>query len=195
MTHPDKLFGRLGNRLFQGAYLYAQMREGKIPDIYCQDYRYFEKYADDLRQWFGEDVGFIPLVGIHFRAGANPINPDEPRYDENPFYVNLSKTGYYEKAMAEFPAQKFLVCSDDLPKAKEFFKNRQDVAFAEDSDELDDFNLLTSCKGLICANSSYSVMAALVNPNHPKVVAPSAKNWYSDSNELRTILPPTWIRM
>ena len=37
-----KLSGRLGNQMFQFAYLYAQEREGNIPDIYLQDEKYFE---------------------------------------------------------------------------------------------------------------------------------------------------------
>ena len=63
---------------------------------------------------FGQDIGYLDKVSIHVRRGGNWSNPNEPNYKDNPFYVNLSQTDYYEKAIAMFPVDKFLVFSDDM---------------------------------------------------------------------------------
>lgn len=193
MVNPDKITGRLGNRMFQMAFLYAQIKKGLIPDWYLQDEKYFQDYAEDIKTLFGEGIGYLSQVGIHIRRGKNPINPDEPAYSENPFYVNLSETDYYEEAMKLFPNQKFLVFSDDPQWCKEKFKDNPDVQVMEKGNEIEDFNLLASCQDIIMANSSFSWWASYLNPNESKkIVAP--KQWYSDGVQ-RTKLPDNWIQI
>lgn len=195
MITPEILTGRLGNKLFQMAYLYAQIRKGIIPDWYLQDPKYFEGYEEDIKTLFGEGIGYLDQVGVHVRRATNPINPAEPKYSENPFYVDLSKTDYYQKAMAIFPGEKFVVFSDDPEFCKEYFKDNPDVQVMDKGDEVEDFNILASCKSQIIANSSFSWWAAFLNPNPSKViVAPSKHNWYSDGVE-RTVCPKEWVRL
>ncbi len=180
MIDSSKIFGRMGNRMFQGAYLYAQMKEGIIPDIYVQDYKYFEKYEYDVKKLYSEGIGFLNTVGIHVRRGD---------YVDNPFYIDLSKTDYYEKAIALFPHKNFLVFSDDPEWCKtKFTENNFQVM--EDGTELEDFNMLASCSDIIMANSSYSWWAAYLCPNPGKtIIAP--KDWFSDGIT-RVNLPPEW---
>lgn len=193
--NPDKIFGRLGNRLFQGAYLYAQIRRGTIPDWYLQDPKYFAGYEEEIKKLFGEGIGYLDQVGVHVRRGANPANPDEPKYSENPFYVDLVSTGYYELAMAVFPNEKFVIFSDDPVWCKEKWKDNPDVQVMEKGDEVEDFNILASCKSQIIANSSFSWWAAFLNPNPAKIViAPEVDKWYQDKKE-RTVCPDSWIRI
>src|SRR3990167_6444699 len=103
-------FGRLGNKMFQYAFLYAESRK-RATDFYFQDPKFFEGYEDEIKQLFGQDIGYLTQVGVHVRRGANPSNPAEPKYSENPFYINLCDTDYYERAMAMFPNQKFVIFS------------------------------------------------------------------------------------
>lgn len=192
MKNPDALFGRLGNRMFQATYIYAQWKRGDLDDIYIQDYRHFKEFEKELQQWFGEGVGYLPYVAIHLRVGKNPTIPDEPNYIDNPFYVSLPKTGYYIDAINLFPNRKFLVFSDDIAFAKTYFEGDK-FAFDDSANEIDAFNRIASCDSLIIANSSFSYMAALVAPNPSKiVVAPTYDKWYSDGSKTRTIIPPTW---
>ena len=181
MINPDKIFGRLGNKLFQGAYIYAQMRRGIIPDIYVQNPEYFDQYCDEIKKLFGDDIGKIDKVAIHVRRGD---------YVNNPFYVDLTQTDYYEKAMAEFPDSKFLVFSDDIEWCKEYFIG-EEYTF-DHSDELNALNSMASCTGHIIANSSFSWWGAYLSPHGGKVVAP--KNYYSDGIE-RTKFPKEWKRL
>ncbi len=194
MKNPDFYTGRLGNRLFQIAYLYAQVKEGKIPDWYVQDYKHFEKYEKELKELFAEGIGYLPYVAIHLRVGGNPLNPAEPNYIDNPYYVPLAKTGYYIDAINLFPNRKFLVFSDDIPFAKTYFEGDK-FAFDDSENDLDSFNRMASCDSFIIANSSFSFWAAYLSPAlDKKVVAPNKEKWYSSANE-QTICPPSWIRI
>lgn len=181
MLHPSKLFGRLGNTMFQMAYIYAQMKRGSIPDIYVQDPKYFDDFKDDIRMLYGDGIGKIDKIGIHVRRGD---------YVNNPFYVDLTKTSYYYNAMQLFPGEHFMVFSDDIEWCKQHavFKN---CSFSEGHDEVKDMNILASCKGIIMANSSFSWWAAYIGKAE-KIIAPKA--WHPDGIE-RTKCPKEWIRL
>lgn len=174
-----KLSGRLGNQMFQFAYLHAQMRKGLIPDVYVQSEEYFKDCAEEIKWMYGQDIVPIDKVAIHVRRGD---------YVDNPFYVDLAKTDYYQKAMALFPNEKFIVFSDDIYWCKHQ-KIFNDCAFSE-GNEIEDMNLMAGCKGIIMANSSFSWWGAYLSKG--KVIAP--KEWYGDKIE-RTKLPDTWIRI
>lgn len=197
MVDPRIIFGRLGNSLFQYAYIYAQMKRGEIKDIFVQDPKYFDEYRDEIREMFSEGIGYLPYVAMHVRRGKNPVNPNEPAYHENDFYVDLMKTKYYAEAIDHFPRRKFLIFSDDMEFAKENFQGEIFV-YDESETDLEAFNKMASCDAHIIANSSYSWWAAYLSPKHggveKRVVAPSPKNWYSDGVE-RTVCPPEWARI
>lgn len=194
MIPIQKITGRMGNQMFQFAYLYTQTKEGNIPDFYLQDYRYFEKYEKEIKELFGTDIGYLPYVAIHLRVGGNPINSEEPKYIDNPYYTPLAKTGYYIDAINLFPNRKFLVFSDDIAFAKTYFEGDK-FAFDDSENDLDSLNRMASCDSQIIANSSFSYWAAYLNKNPAKiVVAPTVDKWYKDGIE-RTICPPTWIRV
>ena len=144
MKKPEFYTGRLGNKLFQIAYLYSQVKEGFIPDWYVQDYKYFKKYIEEIKQLFSEGIGYLEQVGVHVRRGPNPVNPAEPNYSENSFYTNLSRTDYYSKAMAMFPNEDFLIFSDDQEWCRSNFFG-DNIQIMDKGDEREDFNLLASC--------------------------------------------------
>lgn len=195
MINIHTFSGRMGNEMFRHAYLYAQVRDGLLPDVYLQDEKYFSKYADEIKKLFGEGIGYLSQVGVHIRRAGNPLDPNDPKYSENPFYVKLCDGDYYERAMAMFPNEKFLVFSDDPTWCLEKFKDNLNVQVMDKGNEVDDFNLLASCKGIIGANSSFSWWAAFLNPNpDAKIVFPSKEHWYKDGVE-RTICPLVWVRI
>lgn len=168
--------------MFQIAYLYAQMKKGAIPDIYVQNPEYFDRYKEDIKALFGQDIRPINQVAIHIRRGD---------YVNNPFYVDLTETTYYDEALKHFPNDKFLVFSDDIEFAKQYFTG-EDFEFSEENDEVKDFNLMAGCKGHIIANSSYSWWSAYISPYSTKVIAPKA--WYADGKQ-RTKCPDNWIKI
>ena len=174
-----RLTGRLGNQMFQMAYLHAQMRDGLIPDIYVQSPEYFEKYSNEIKAIYGQNIVPNEYIAIHVRRGD---------YVGNSFYVDLMETDYYKRAMLEFPNEKFMVFSDDIDWCK-----KQDIfegcTFSE-SDEVVDLNKIAGSKGVIMANSSFSWWGAYLNGG--KIIAP--QKWYSDSIE-RTKLLKEWKRI
>src|SRR3990167_664091 len=155
MSNPHLHFGRLGNNLFQWAYIYAQCRKGEIPDIFLQSPEYFEGYEEEIKDLFGRGDGSEPYIAIHLRVGENPINPSEPRYEKNPFYKNLAETDYYEKAIVLFPNERFLIFSDDLEFAKSYFIGKE-YEFDETKDPIEALTRMSNCKSVIIANSSFS---------------------------------------
>lgn len=184
MNLLDKLFGRLGNRMFQMAFLYSYAKECGI-DYYFQDPSYFEQYEGEIKYLFGKNIPpKLDMVAIHVRRGD---------YVGNNFYTNLMETPYYVDAMSLFPDASFMVFSDNIDwcKQQEIFK---DCEFSEGLSEEQDLNLMASCVGHIIANSSFSWWGAWLSPYSTKIVAPSVDKWYSDGVE-RTKCPQKWIRL
>lgn len=201
MTNPDKIFGRLSNRMFQMAALYAWTKDNNIP-FFVQDEKYFLNHKNEIKNMFSEGIipNSIDMVAVHVRRAKNPINPEEPAYSENSFYVDLGhhlhediSTNYYIRAMNMFPNEKFLVFSDDIEWCKQspLFEGCE---FYHGS-EIEDMNLMASCKSHIIANSSFSWWAAYLGEHDKqKVVAP--KQWFADINNESLIgIPEKWTRI
>ena len=94
-----------------------------------------------------------------------------------------------------FSNDKFLVFSDDVEWCLEKFKDNPNVQIMDKGDEVEDFNLFSSTKHQIIANSSWSWWGAYLCPNNGhKVIAPSKEHWYRDGVE-RTVCPQEWIRI
>ena len=178
MIEPDKLFGRLGNRMFQMAALLKYAKEHGT-DIYFQDPKWFDGDAKELFQ-----------AGIPSRTDQVAIHVRRGDYVNNPFYVDLVETDYYEKAINLFDGSDFLIFSDDIEwcKLQPIFNGCE---FATGT-ELEDLNLMSSCIGHIIANSSFSWWGAYLSPYSKRIVAPKA--WYTDGIE-RTICPKEWTRL
>lgn len=160
--------GRLGNQMFQFAFLYAIARKGITPDVYLQDEKFFSEFKDEIREMYAisyKDYPPLPFVSIHVRRGD---------YVDNSFYVDLFKNGYYERAKALFPGKEFMVFSDDIEwcKKQDVFK---DCEFSAEEDEIEDMNKMISCEAHIIANSSYSWWAAYISGK--ETIAP--KEWYT----------------
>lgn len=165
--------------MFQGAFLIAEAKR-RGTDYYYQDPEFFKEAENEVRQLYG--TGIVPsnYVAIHVRRGD---------YVDNPFYVDLTETDYYRKAMSEFPYDNFMVFSDDIEwcKRQELFEN---CVFSDETDPIRAMNKMAGCKGIIMANSSFSWWAAYLSGG--KVVAPKA--WYTDGIE-RTKCPESWLRI
>ena len=187
--------GGIGNLMFKQAYLYGQLRDGLIPDLYVQSQKYWEKYKDEIRALFGDGIGDVidERVALQIRRGD---------YLNNRLYVQLFETDYYQKAVKEFPDSKFLVfCHDNQnpeqdAKDKEwaksfldtFIKGRYEIN--EPTTESEDMNKMANCKGKIIANSTFGWWSAFLGMG--KVVVP--KQWFTDGLQ-RCDLLDEWIKI
>jgi Glycosyl transferase family 11 len=182
MIPITNITGRLGNQMFQFAFIINQLHLGLIKDCYLQDEANFIEAADKVKGLFRQGIPEkCDMVAIHVRRGD---------YVKHSFYVDLMETRYYERAMELFPHEKFVVFSDDIEwcKQQEIFK---DCEFSHGT-EVEDMNNMASCIGHIIANSSFSWWAAYLSPYTKKVVAP--QDWHPDGVE-RTVCPANWIRL
>lgn len=217
MVNPDKLFGRLSNRMFQMAALYAYCKDNGYP-IFVQDEKYFKRYEKEIRQLYGDgiDQRNKGYVGIHVRRAKNPVNPGELAYSENPFYANLMhhlhedmSDNYYVQAMNYFRVSipdigivlgqrsfyKFKVFSDDIEWCKQQ-KIFEGCEFVEGGTEISDMNEMASCEHNIIANSSFSWWAAFLNKNPNKIII-APKKWFANPEHDKQFigLPSDWIRI
>lgn len=140
-------------------------------DAHMQSYKFFSHCIDEVRRvfTFKDEPDQNDYVAIHYRAG-------DYQDDETAQHPRCSKE-YYERAMAMFPDSKFIVFSDDILAAGEIFPG---VECSISNSYLLDFKLMKRCKHFITANSSFSLMAALLG-NHPdkKIIMPS--RWFGSS--------------
>jgi len=136
-----------------------------------QSPKYFMHCIDTIRNYFRmkDEPEQNDYVAIHYRAGDYVDDP-------NAYHPRCSKE-YYEKAMAMFPDAKFKVFTDDINSAVNIFGINPELYTSVKSSYIDDFRLMKRCKSFICANSSYSMMAAILG-EHPekKIVCP--KLWF-----------------
>ena len=122
MIEPWKITGRLGNKMFEIAFLYSYARDNSFPLVddalgyYYQDYTLFDSYKNSIRKLFGEGVHSVDKIAIHVRRGD---------YINNGFYVNLFETDYYKKAVALFPNEKFLIFCQDRQGESQDISDRE----------------------------------------------------------------------
>jgi acid phosphatase class B len=194
LRNPRNIFGGLGNRMFQMAYIFGKVAKGELEDIYIQDFDNWAGIKEQVRDLYRLGIGERKdMIALHIRRGD---------YVDNDFYVDLTQTDYYDKALEHFKGEKFLVFYQDRQGTNDY-KDRQWIEqwledkniryrFSEGRDEIEDMNLMASCKGQILANSTFSIWAAFLNINEDKkIVAP--KDYYTDG-VVRTKYPDEgWI--
>jgi hypothetical protein len=195
MKPLHEIAGRLGNQMFQFAFIYAQMRRGIIPDVWVQSPKYFAEFADEIQKMFGEGITPDSRVSIHVRRTD---------YLQDKAFANLCTSDYYERAAAMFPQDRFLVFSDDPAWCEqkwghdprfEFVPRVMSTEWRPESVAADviDLNRMAGCKSNIIANSSFSWWAAFLNPNPAKVVV-YPKMWHADGVQ-RIEFPPSWVAL
>jgi hypothetical protein len=136
-------------------------------DGYFQRFEYMDPIRDSFISKLSFDESILQKhnvtnkIGIHIRGGDYKNNS----------YHELPLKNYYEKCMSLFPNSEFVVFTNDIPYAK----NILDCEIIQES-EIDTLFLMSKCRGLICANSSFSWWGAYLNPERP-ICMPS--KWYT----------------
>jgi len=121
-------------------------------------------------------------VSLHIRRGD---------YKNNEFYIDLTQNGYYDRAIAKFPNEKFLVfCADrqggDDTLDQEWVMNWLEAKYGKrftlfkGFTEVDDFNNMVGAKAHIMANSSFSFWASYISEG--ETIAPS--KWFADGRTI-----------
>lgn len=154
-------------------------------DAHLQSERYFKHCLPLIRETFTfkDEPDQNDYVAIHYRAGdyIDDPNAQHPRCSGD----------YYLKAMNHFVMEinrhdRFMLFSDD---PDDFFKrmdhrrNHYHITVAEKGNYIEHFKLMKRCKSFITANSSFSLMAAILG-DHPekKIIMP--RNWFGSQMPL-----------
>lgn len=149
-------------------------------DIFAhmQDPRYFEDYMPLIRHYFRmkDEPEQNDYVAIHYRAGDYIDDPDA--------YHPRCGIEYYREAVKHFEDGVNLVVFSDDNDAAQFLidgmalKKTCIVSYVDRKcSYIDSFKLMKRCKSFITANSSFSLMAAILG-EHPdkKIICPS--RWF-----------------
>ncbi len=146
-----------------------------------QSQKYFTHCIDEVRHYltFKEEPGSQDYVACHFRAG------DYENGGKAAYHPRMD-IEYYVQAMSHFGIKsKFLVFTDDVPLAVLMFqqiseKYGYDIEMANPQfNYIQSFAIMKNCHSFICANSSFSLAAAiLANQPGKKIVAP--RLWFGD---------------
>lgn len=104
---------------------------------------------------------------------------------------------YYMKALKEFKKGDLFIFSDDIPWCKEHFIKEyfsRKIVFVDLEDFLC-FELMKLCKNSIIANSTFSIMSALVSDESKKVICPSYTQVSNKHKPLDLPFPENWIKL
>ena len=193
MEKPDKLFGRLGNRMFQCAFYWSWAMDNNGGDFYFQDEKWFEKHKEDIRALFSKGITSQPYISICVRRGDAVMPPDSE------WRTNLAEdTDYYERAIERFKGHQFLIFSDDITWCEQKFKGPQ-FHYCYETDPVEALNLMAGCYGHIIANSTFSWWGAYLS-HDPRaiVIAPREETWWKNIEKFKPFpvkLPANWIQI
>jgi hypothetical protein len=159
---------------------------------HMQSEKYFEHAIDEVRWYLTmKDEGpSEDYVAVHWRAGDYGPESSPQHPDGNSYHPRMNMR-YYGPAMALFHEAKFLIFSDDMPGARRMFGDSVDYS---EEGYFDDFRRMKRCRHFIIANSSYSLMSAILgDAPDKKVVAPYP--WFGGpwrTMDMKDIYSPGW---
>lgn len=156
---------------------------------YVQSYKYFDHNRGIIQGLLTPKSGHgikLGYTAIHYRAGD---------YINNNAYINLGMD-YYNRAMEIAKTPKYLVLSDDIPRARGMFIGPQ-FEFSEGKSVIEDMKLGISCENSIMSNSSFSWWISYLNKFPSKIVV-APQNWFGPAlahHDTTDLCLPEWLRI
>lgn len=187
-AHKKEYYGIQGDCYFEGIWEsihnYLPIRE-----ILLKTFEH--RQPDEKNRSYIHDMEEKESVGIHIRRGDYLYAPE---------FKDICGLEYYKKAIAEILKDKkqhiFYVFSNDQQWCKKniipLLNGHEFVMVTHNKGEQScwDMHLMTHCKNLIIANSSFSWWGAFLNERHGRIVAP--KKWVNRDAEY-DIWDSSWI--
>lgn len=172
---------------------------------FWQAYRYADELADELRAELtflepahGKNLELLQQIqeaenpiSLHIRRGDYTLDVEGNRALPISYY--LQGIRFFKE---RFTHPTFFVFSDDIAFARQNLPSDAHIVFVDHNDTFaahEDIRLMSSCRGHIIANSTFSWWAAWLNP-HPDKIVFSPKYWYlKPDSYFPDLLPPDWI--
>jgi len=171
--------------------------------------KYFAKHKKLIRQIFVPSQEIVndlyirhadiiqdpKTVAIHVRTGY----PDYKGTGFNPTFYNAfmrPDMAFFKQAMDKFDdTYHFVIFSDHIGWCKkEFSKVNKKITYIEGQDHIHDFFLITLCKHVIIANSTFGWWAAYLNTNPQKRVI-CRLPFFGNKGEKPDVLCNTWEKI
>ena len=140
-----------------------------------------------------EEISKSQSVGIHVRRGE---------YLKLPRYSGICEENYYRKAIklieSDGIAHRYYIFTNDIDWCKQHicpFLSNKDISFVTHNSGKDscwDMFLMTYCRNLIIANSSFSWWGAFLNKHAEKIIAPTL---WMNGKDCNDIYAKGWIRI
>lgn len=182
---------------------------GKEKMVYMEGYyqseEYFKEFRDELMQQIcrnypsdaeyeriSDKIKSCNSVAVHLRRGDFL----KAQYNKNPrhyllgekYYINSIK---YVREKVENP--QFFWFSDDIGWVKNVFGERKDFHFVTmktENADIDELFLMSECKHIIAANSTFSWWASWLNKNETALHICPDRRYGNES-----MIPDTWIKL
>jgi len=175
---------------------------------YWMSYKYFKDYEDIIKkdftirkeklervQYLADEINNCNSVAVHVRCGDKM----EAKYLK--LYGELSAS-YYKSGIEYITEKKgnlhLYVFSDDIEMAKNYLPVNVPCTYVSkyiSKSAIEDFYLITQCKNVIMANSTFSWWAAYLNSHSDKIVV-TPERWYNISSyDYKDIYYPSWVKL
>jgi len=196
MYHPE-IF-QLKNRYLDGYFLCQQYYESIVEEL--QDLFHFPHHSNpelDRKNYeIMERMEQENSISLHIRRGdyLNPVNQK--------IYGDITTEQYYKSAMdfvqERYKSVRFYVFSDDPKYAELVYKDQTKytvVKHNQGRESMLDMQLMSHCKGNICANSTFSLWGAQLNKHPDKImIRPlKMKKTEQDDTSIKHKYWPEWI--
>jgi hypothetical protein len=189
----EGLTGKIHRRIFPGSVRYFEETKMYHPeifdfsDMYLSGYFSCERYYADILPLLREEIFFRPSgdirdeetaammrdcesVAVHIRRG------DYLEEKNRELYGNICTEIYYEKAIEyirqQYPQACFFFFSDDSDYVHQHYNEEEFVHIDWNKGEssIYDLYLMSCCRHIICANSSFSFWGARLIGNEGKIM-------------------------
>ena len=214
----DNICGRLKRKLFPDKVRFFQETEMFHPEIleftsmYLSGYFACEKYYADILPLLREKIRFMPSKDKRNQQAAHEIKncesvavhirrSDYLKPENQKLFGNICTEGYYKAAIDHISQRTvgahFYFFSDDTHYVKDNYQadNYSYVDWNKGDQSLYDMYLMSQCKHIICANSTFSFWGARLNANPGKIMIRPArhKNTWAAPPEILGPLWPGWV--
>ena len=169
-----------------------------------------ERYFKDIEQTIRDDLRIIPTEDALNQRMAEEIRNSNAvalhvRWFDAPGSAasNNISTDYYKRAIAllddKVDSSRYFLFSDAPGAALEKLgldEDRVTLVSHNKGDEsaFAELWLMTLCKHLIIANSTFSWWGAWLNPHEGKIVV-APKHWPANQADVKDILPQDWVKL
>lgn len=217
ITKHKSLFQKLGFFSDGSAIVFVPefnlLKGNVILNGYFQNEKYFESSSENIREEFtfqtpldginenlSELISATESVAVHIRRGDYITDTNAANN-----FVTCDRF-YYEQAIRYIKERvvtpTFFVFSEDMQWVKEqidFGESAvQYIDWNKGTNSYRDLQLMSLCKNIIIANSSFSWWAAWLNKNPEKIVLTPSR-WFKDENrnnkELDQFYPKGWTKI